>query len=136
MVAFMQGRIGQIVSVNINTIVKKKHTLKSEITLLFSKICNIKFWIENDCSPAPLETFTKIHPFCWGHPSLRFQTIKRQPVPKIFRWSMVLNLHQTFIDLVFNVFKFWRVDSINCKLKLAFILVIKKWMKGNTWKAI
>ena len=53
MVAFMQGRIGQIVSVNIskyqlilvniNTIVEK-HTLNPEITLLF-----INFMLKKPC---------------------------------------------------------------------------------------
>ena len=34
MVTFVQGGMGQIVSVNINTFVEKKRTLNPEITLL------------------------------------------------------------------------------------------------------
>ena len=77
MVAFMQGGIGQIVSINISQYqltsiqLLKKHTLNPEITLLYQfhaqkalfqvpKICYIKFWIETDT--PPLGTFPKIHP--------------------------------------------------------------------------
>ena len=58
MVAFMQGGIGQIVSVNIswyhllsvniNIIVEKKHTLNPEVILLF-----IKFMLKKPCLKFP-----------------------------------------------------------------------------------
>ena len=41
MVAFVQVGIGQIVSVNMNTIVEKKHTLNPKITLLFINFMQI-----------------------------------------------------------------------------------------------
>ena len=47
MVAFMQGGIGHIVSVNINTIVEK-HTLNPEVTLLF-----INFMLKKPCLKFP-----------------------------------------------------------------------------------
>ena len=68
MVAFLHGGIGQIVSVNINTIVEEKNipeTLKLLFFLSIScskalfkvpKICNINFWIENH-PPPPFGTF-------------------------------------------------------------------------------
>ena len=48
MVAFVQGGMGQIVSVNINTIVEKKYTLNPEITLLF-----INFMLKKPCLKFP-----------------------------------------------------------------------------------
>ena len=70
MVAFMQGGIGHIVSVNINTIVEKTYPEPWSYSSFYQfhaqkalfkvpKICNINFWIEN---PPPFGTFSKIHP--------------------------------------------------------------------------
>ena len=66
----MQGGLGQIVSVNINTIVEKTYSEPSNYSSFYQfhaqnaffklpKICNINFWTENDPPPP----FPKVHPF-------------------------------------------------------------------------
>ena len=68
MAAIMQGGKGQLVSVNINTIVEKNYTLlfypfyAQKALFIVPKICNINFWIENN-HPPPFGIFPKIHPF-------------------------------------------------------------------------
>ena len=68
MVAFMQGGIGHIVSVNINTIVEKTYPEPWNYSSFYQfhaqkalfkvpKICNINFWIEN--APPPFWNFSK-----------------------------------------------------------------------------
>ena len=66
-----------LVLIFLNTIVEK---ISPESTLLnqfhaqkvvfkVPKICNIKFWIEND-PPSPFGTFPKNHPIWYSHPFL------------------------------------------------------------------
>ena len=76
MVAFMQGGIGHIVSVNINTIVEKTYPEPWSYSSFYQfhaqqalfkvpKICNINFWIGN-APPPPLELFQKFIQFGSG----------------------------------------------------------------------